>query len=673
MLELHERLRQGQRTPPPPKLAKAFENFFRWHLNQGYALEDTEIDHVTETYKHLHDSYKEVRDFGLSDEVLRLAFGKMIVVPDDESRHGAHVQLAELLFEELLQRRGKASDGEQAEVPKDVDVTGLIQILARCGNPRRARSLVMANWPALKGHTDPYASWLWVIEGFAKERATEEILSTIDIMQKHGLVFKPRIHQCITSYYAQRHDVELTKKWFEHPIADGEVPTKRTVRSVLRLCVAQNELQWGDRIFKSMVENSLKTLGDWSIVFQWALAQGKSVEEVERMMKVMVRRNGNKEGGLKPHSKIINGLIRTAMLKNDAYLAERCVALGNRWGVTPDALTYLYQIEYRIKVGDLDGANTAFQFLRQEDMDEPRNQAAIPKLGPVLNKLVCARCAQPKPYVEAILRLVEDMKSQNASFETETVCALVRVHLQRGASEDLVDLINAHVLLHGLKRRAAVRDVFVDFCLHQFQTTSRLWDNYNLLRHLFPELDVPTRTKFMNEFFERRRSDMASYVFGHMRQQDVGGPRPTAETYAACFEGIGKAEDEESLGLVHNMLKLDSQIDPSTKLYEGLMIAYTGCDNARQSLEFWADIVNSREGPTYRSIEIALRACRVSPFGDEDARCIWERLQKYGVVATKEICVAYLAALAGQNQFDDCVKLFPELEESAGYPADALL
>ena len=673
MLKLHQRLRIGARTPGPAELAQAFGDFFRWHLKQVYALEDSEVNHVIATYNHLRESYKEEKEFGLSDEVLRLALEKMFMVPDDASRHEAHLQFAELLFEELLQRRGRASDEEKPEVLGNKDMTGFIRILSQCGHPRRARSLIEENWRTMKAHNDPCALWLWVIEGFAKERATDEILNTIDIMQNYGLVFKPRVHQCIVSYYAQRHDVEFTKKWYEHPIADGEPPTKKTIRSVLRLCIEQDELQWGDRIFKSMVENSLKTLGDWSIVFQWALAQGKSIDEIERMMNVMVRRSGEKEVALKPDSKIINGLIRTAMIKNDAYLAERCVTLGYRWGVTPDALTYLYQLEYRINVGDLDGAQTAYQQLQQQDMEEPQNSAAVPKLASVLNKLVRARCAQRRPDFEAVMRLVEDMKIQMATFETETVCALARIHLQRAGWQDLIDLINTHVLPHGLKQRASVRDVLVDFCLSTPQTLSRTWETYNILRHLFPELDVHTRTKFMNVFFERGRSDMACHVFGHMRQQDVRNARPTIDTYVACFEGIGRAGDKESLEMVHNMLKLDHQIDPNTYLYSGLMLAFIGCGEPDLGLQFWEEIVKSREGPTYRSIEIALRACREGPDCDQEAREIWKRLKRYKVELSKEICVGYIGALASNVHFDECVRLIQEFERVPGYPTDALM
>lgn len=672
MLELHQRLGQRARPPAPAELAQAFGDFFRWRLNQTHALEDVEVKHVMATYKYLRKLCKEDAGSGLSDDVLRLALENMVITPEDISNQAAHVQLAGLLFEELSQRREKASEEQESGLLRDKDEANYIKVLSRCGNPHRARTLLEETWAAGKTH-GRYGLWLEVIKGFARQRATDEILSTLNCMQNFGLPFKPREHEFITEYYAQRHDFELTKKWYEHPIAGNELPTMRTNRLVLRLCIIQNELEWGDRIFKSMVGSGPKTLGDWGIVFQWALAQGKSVDEIERMMKVMVRRNEEKEVSLNPDSGIINGLIRTAISKNDAYTAERCVALGQRWGVTPDALTFLYQLEYRIQAGDLDGAQSSYSQLRAQDMEEPNNHTASRKLGAVLNKFICALCTQSRPDFEAVMRLVEDMKEDKARFEVETVCALSRIHLQHGGMEDLVDLLNTHVLSYGLQQRASVRDVLVNFCLDPSKSILRVWDTYNILRRIFPEVDIDTRTKLMNNFFERGRSDMACHVFGHMRQQDTGALRPKVDTYVACFEGIGIAGDGESLEMVYNMLKLDTQIEPDTKLNSSLILAFTGCGEARRGLEFWANIVHSREGPTYRSIQIALRACEEAPFGERDAREIWDRLKRYEVEVTKEIFTAYIGALAGQGQYTECVELIEEFKKVPGYPPDTLM
>jgi ubiquitin-like modifier-activating enzyme ATG7 len=153
----------------------------------------------------------------------------------------------------------------------------------------------------------------------------------------------------------------------------------------------------------------------------------------------------------------------------------------------------------------------------------------------------------------------------------------------------------------------------------------------------------------MHEFFNRRRTDMGIHVFGHMRQSQVKERRPTADIYVECFSGIAKSPDLKSLEIVHNMLKLDSQVEPNTRLYNALMLAYTACGEPHGALEFWDEIIHSREGPTYNSIQIALSACAVAPFGDRDARKIWERLQQFDIAVTKEIHEAYINALAGNG------------------------
>lgn len=129
----------------------------------------------------------------------------------------------------------------------------------------------------------------------------------------------------------------------------------------------------------------------------------------------------------------------------------------------------------------------------------------------------------------------------------------------------------------------------------------------------------------------------------------------------------------KSLQLVHNMLKLDTEIEPNTRLYNGLMLAYTACGNPSRALEFWNDIVHSREGPTYNSIQIALQACEVASFGDESARDIWLRLTRFGIKVTKGIYAAYVGALAGQGQLKECIELVEKAEAEIGEKPDALL
>ena len=120
-------------------------------------------------------------------------------------------------------------------------------------------------------------------------------------------------------------------------------------------------------------------------------------------------------------------------------------------------------------------------------------------------------------------------------------------------------------------------------------------------------------------------------------------------------------------------MKLDTEIEPNTQLYNALMLAYTGCGMPLTAQGFWEEIVHSREGPSYASIQLALMACEKSPFGERAARDIWGRLKKFEIEVTREIYAAYVGSLAGHNLFGECVKLINDAEKEAGCKPDALL
>jgi hypothetical protein len=138
-----------------------------------------------------------------------------------------------------------------------------------------------------------------------------------------------------------------------------------------------------------------------------------------------------------------------------------------------------------------------------------------------------------------------------------------------------------------------------------------------------------------------------------MRAHTLPTRRPVLDTYIACFLGIASLEDREMLDMVHNMLKMDSTIEPNTKLYNSLMLAYTACEDADRALDFWDDITNSIEGPSYRSLEIVFWAAGRKPFGDRLAREVWRKIRGMEIEVTREVFVAYVGALAGQGKFEE--------------------
>ena len=666
MTELNRTLSMGARPPPPQKLAKAFVDFFRSKQKAAPALEDIHAQYALETFQHLQRTYVEDPSFGLPSEELRMAMSMLKKGRIGKYQYKAHNELAKAIFQELKKRRESMTDDQEPPVSFYQDLWSFIQVMARFGNALYARDLVEKYWEDCLKHVE-VSPWPRVLKGLIRENRVEELQKTVDIMQKYNIPFFPRLHETITVFYAaQQADMEMTKKWYQHPIANGGTPTKLTNATVLKLCISKSELDWGDPIFRLLMKRTPEEKAPWHVIFLWAAAKGSSVDEIESMMEVMVRRQ--KERGLASclDMDTINGLVELANSRDDPYTAERYVALGQKWGFPPTARTYLLQLDYRIKVGDLGGARTAYARLQGEELIDSEDL-------PLVNKLIVALCAEKRQNYDAIMRLVEDLGERKARFEPETIAALSLLHLQRGEMEDLVDLLNTHASHYGLEQRALISGILISHILNHTTSISHAWDTYNILRQTFSEIGIPARVTLMQHFFTRKRSDMATHVFGHMRQQQIKSLRPTVSTYVACLSGIANAGDLESLETVHNMMKLDSEIEPNTQMCNALMLAYTGCGKPHTAQDIWEDIVHSKEGPTYASIQIALRACERAPFGERVARDIWGRLKRFEIEVTREIYAAYVGSLAGHNLFAECVKLINEAEKEARYKPDALL
>ena len=664
MVELKERLSRAERTPSPDELAQAFVDFFKSKQKSASLVEDIQAEYACTTLEHLKRMHNDVERFGLTSEALRSALGALRLNRDFPFK--SHNRLARLLFDELQQRRIPSTDDKQMLVPLEKELMPFIRVMSHTGDAIYARDLVEQYWASdLKSAIA--SPWSAVLRGLSWERKGAELEKTIDIMRKYDVPFNNQVHQAITSYYASdQEDMNMTKQWYEHPIASGQTPTLYTNKAVLRLCIKHNEFAWGDGIFKSMLERNPEDISSWNVIFQWAAAKGKSVDEIERMMQIMVRKGEERNISLHPDIGSINGLVELVNSRNDPYTAERYVALGQKWDLRPDARTYLLQMEYRIKVGDLGGARTAYARLQGEEV--PGNEDL-----PLVNKLIVALSAERRQNYGAIMGLVEDLSERKARFEADTVAALSAIHLERGEMDDLVDLLNTHAFRYGTEQRADIRNVLLRHCLDPSTTISNAWETYSILRRTFTETDTSTRMLLMKNFFDRERPDMATHVFAHMRQQQLRSLRPSVEMYAQCLSGIARTRDLNSVRTVYNMVKLDNTIEPNTQLYNALMLAYSACGDSRQALDFWKDIVHSREGPSYASIQIALRACEGSAFGEEIAQDIWEKLKKFEIEVTREIYAAYVGAIAGQNLFDKCVQLINNADRDLNYKPDALM
>ncbi|KAL8678719.1 MAG: hypothetical protein Q9186_004953 [Xanthomendoza sp. 1 TL-2023] len=666
MLQLGQALVKHERPPPRAVLKQAFISFvLDKQENERLAVEDSHIGLLLATFRYLQDTQEE------EEGGLGLSVGEMVNTMSLLTGTGVRrvtetantVSFARSLFEEVNRMEDMVGEYRQQ------GLNALIEILASKKKPEEARNLLEAHWKTEASSIDQ-KQWTNVLLGFAKVDDQPQMIRTIETMERYNVPFDCLTHQYIVEFYASHKNVEMMKKWYDYGVANGLKPTQRTIRRVLSACVYNNEIEWGEPLMRTLVDseasNANYTKAHWKLILQWGAAKGKSVEELDRLLNVMVQKTKEQGFHLQPDIGMINSLISFAAFKNDPYTAERYLTLGRNWGLEPDSKTLLLQLEYRVSSGDLDGAKAAYDDLKGRELETDADLKLV-------SRLIVALCNQKPMRYNVIMELVDDLSERKARLSPDTVSALGLLHLQRAELHDLLDLLNSHAYHFEPSKRISICNDLIQYCFDRSVLTAKVWDAYNIIRKTFREMDLETRIKMMFEFFERGRSDMATHCFGHIRHLDMPGIRPTLETYVHVFEGIAKAADAESLSLVHNMLKLDVTIEPDTRLYNALMLAYLGCDDAGRSLMFWDDIMHSREGPTYNSIRIALRACEDAAFGERQARDIWSRLKRFDIQVTKEMYAAYVGALAGQSLFDECVELINNAEQEAGLTPDVLM
>ncbi|KAI9675142.1 MAG: hypothetical protein M1829_003502 [Trizodia sp. TS-e1964] len=655
MMELNMKIDMDARPPPATELANSFRTFFRAKQLSKEPLLMLQVNHAINTFAHLRETNTAEEGFGLSLADLLLARDMLVSLPGNDSTE-SHNRFARILFEEIKLRREK---GEQA--PSTGDMSQHIRIIASTGDALEARGLVEEFWRENKG-PEGQDLWLTLMACFSKEANTTELLNTLTLAFEAGIPWNVEVHRIVVTHFARSNDVAATKEWYAKPIDNETMPSADTNEELLNFCIRNNEMEWGEEVFQRVIA-SAPSKRTWDVIFRWAAAVGKGVDEVDRMMDIMERRSAP-EAALHPDIDTFNQLVAFANEKNDPYMAERYVALGEKRGIKPNGRTYILQMDYRIKVADLGGAKVSFEKLQAEPVQEHEDL-------PVINKFLQALCASTSPEQHHLIDdLVDHLNQRGARLEPDTVAALSLVYLKRQDQHGALDLLNSTCYHYTPAARSAVRDVFLALCLDSSVTTARAWDAYRIFIHVFDETPVPIRTQVMAAFFARRRADLAVHVFSHMHSHPHAALRPTEDTYVACFQGLATRRDLAGLEMVHNLMKLDVALEPSTRLYNALMAVYTACDLPQRSLAFWEDITNSREGPSDASIQLALQACEVAPFGAADARKIWAGLRRLQFDVSREIVAAYVAALAGQMEGEEARQMVEGVEEGA---VDALL
>ncbi|KAL6707584.1 hypothetical protein ACN47E_003933 [Coniothyrium glycines] len=679
---LSKALQYSHRPPKSKDIAAAFLAFF---AQRKGTFEEFHLRHAHRSLKYLLENPRDDGEPWFTKKELENVIVKLLDtarLPDTAGQ--LHIAFGRTILDVLEGKVKAKEDKDTAQDPSDIyddaKVSSLlIRLLSRCGAPVEARDIVTDKF-VYDAQADvvqrrfTLSQWSTVLKGIARENNAEIMSETCEILKTHGIPLTRSMQKVLVTFYGEQKDLDKAKYWYTQPVVNSTGdpatdPSGSTSSALLRACALCGDLTYGHEVVADLLKDDMPEKTSWDAVFLWSAAIGKGVDEVDRMMNVLVRRNDEARQKdptialIRPDIDTINALVEFSMSKQDHYSAERYIHLGEKRGIVPDEKTYSLQMQYRISVGDLDGARAAYFNLQGNFTGAEDSVAAI-------NRLIQALCASKQQHFDELMAMVDDLQEHKAIFAPETIAALTILHLRRGETHDAMDLLLVHSYQSSLEQRKVIRDALSAFILDPKSSTSDAWDGYQILRTLFVEATRDERLPLMEGFFRRERPDMACHVFFHMRKNLSDPHSANRDVYVAAFTGYARCADAESLELTHNQLRLDMNVDMDTRLRNSLMLAYAAVADNRKAMHFWREICESKEGPTYNSIAIVFRACEGTHGGAQNARTIWKRLVEQDVEIDKSIWLAYMCAIASNSSHDEAQALIENVEEEYGFTPD---
>ncbi|KAK7746379.1 hypothetical protein SLS53_002338 [Cytospora paraplurivora] len=668
-VEFHARTVQGTKLPPSEELIKAFRKFFDFKLLRKKPLNTTQAFCATLLLKHIQStddgSKLELRDLQRASYAISLKPGR--------GGTSEHVRFATEIYNQItaLKYSGRPLSDEDrlAELRSD-DLERYVIALIRHGATNMAADF-LSSFQSLYGQFNPRRPnalnrlRMLILKGFGKEGNETRLREFADGLIEAGYDYSAEFHEIMTCFYAgiDGDGEHGLRTWFEKPIGGGAMARPDSYMALIKFSSRTGtQPEWLKKAMQKLCDSNPPKAW-WDVILRWAIYQGRDIDQLKRMIDVMVQSN-QKDDSIRPDARTINGLISAAVENNNSLLAERINGLASELGLRPNATTYALLLEARIAGKDTTGASSAFD-------DLIHCTPLVGKAIQVINQYIRHLCSDTTIDYRLILNVLSQVERREVELEPETVVELCLTFFKNDNAHEVIDTLSLHIKQFSMDDRQVVRQSLIAYCLDNVVSTARAWNGYSLLRQFFPETSREERIKLMGGFFTRKRADMACYIFGHMRAHVNDDMRPDLDTYIVALEGLGACPDLESLQMVHNMFKMDTKIQPVTKLYNAFMIAYTACGEPSKAWEFWQQVSASIEGPTYSSLSIVFRVCQVLPYGDDKAKVIWDRMQRMEIEIPDHVYVSYAVMNAGQEHLDEVKNLLAAMPTHYGKEADS--
>jgi hypothetical protein len=389
-----------------------------------------------------------------------------------------------------------------------------------------------------------------------------------------------------------------------------------------------------DKVLEADPENAINITGasTWFDLYTLYQTRGKSLDAVKKVILDLESRFGYTST-----IDTINLLVKDAYQANNPSLAKAIIEFAKDQNMELTGYTFLPQVLHKLKHGDLDGALGTWDYvlydlepLKPQDMAEPMEQ--------LLRGILSAADFRENQFDE----ILDNHPKYARRFRPETVVALVEFYLRREEYQNAALLMRKHAPQFTSAARRLLLSNVMRICRDESVSDECVWNIYTMIKALFDEASREIREEMMQICIKRSLMSNALEIFTDMRNHWLEKIKPTESTYLIALSGLGNSW--EAIMSVHNSLKLDVHVDPSTKLWNALMRAYTRCgqDEARNAVEFWDELLDSAEGPDETSVVSVLEACSISPVGHQQAQYVWQTLEQRKIPISHRVLGAYV-------------------------------
>ena len=669
LVDLVRARRSQSRLPPENEVVDALRFLFASRIESPQRLTRNEVFLATESFKHLqergHILGTEAKTHLTEDDLHNILLGLASSTGHERFRTDARI-LATYVFDAI---KDPSMAMEDLDLPKKHAghrakgslLLTYITVLSKTGSAEHALELLRDSARCSERTSLPI--WTAVLKGLASEGRTQKFWDVMPEVRDKVGPLDAASQESLTTYFTEHDEMAVVKRIMALPLEEGHVPTTPTLTKVVDCAIRNGQEQWAEKAV-GLLQQRIDSGDVAGTLLVWNAIHNPDVDHMRQMIE-QIHDQGITDA---VSMKAMNRLIGYGYSQNKAETASRYMELAESLGLHPDAKTRALQLDYESKQGDRAAAAQTFELLSREDVPFDRSDV------PVLNRYIATLSFSANPDYMHLMQVVDHLLETGADLEAEAIAGLCHVFLQKDELEEATGLLRHRVDSYPMDDRARIAAVFRQFIKDLSVKDQRAFNAYELYRHAFPESPVQDRITLMQSFFDRQRPDLACLVFGHMRQREDVEARPTALAYAKCFEGIAKCRDIDGLQMVYNMLKLDLEVEQTTRIHIGLMAAYTECQQPFVAIidHFWK-IMESREGPTLSSFILALRASeKWVPQGGQEARHVIALIQSFNLIITKDVYDAYIGALAGQSEFENVVELIEEMQTDIGEAPNAI-